>query len=199
MGDSMQYSEHDFQKILEAYPETITKEQLYKICGVSKKTAQHYLMNGVVPCVDTGKKTRRYTIRTVAVIEFLRKRQSDPHAYLAPLGWYKPNGIRENKPRNHTPVMCARLVKALRCLIEQYPDVMTVPDVANLTGYHRETIVRWCSKNKIEHFLIRRAYLIPKEILLQYLTADRCFAINETAKQHILITFKQMDTSLQDN
>ena len=61
-----------------------------------------------------------------------------------PLGWYKPNGIRENKPRNHTPVMCARLVKALRCLIEQYPDVMTVPDVANLTGYHRESSSTVC-------------------------------------------------------
>jgi len=40
--------------------------------------------------------------------------------------------------------MCARLVKALRCLIEQYPDVMTVPDVANLTGYHRESSSTVC-------------------------------------------------------
>ena len=46
-----------YQWILDSYPETITKEQLYKLCHVSKKTAQHYLVNGMIPCMNTGKKT----------------------------------------------------------------------------------------------------------------------------------------------
>ena len=37
-----------YQWILDEYPEIITKEQLYKICHVSKKTALHYLVNGLI-------------------------------------------------------------------------------------------------------------------------------------------------------
>lgn len=75
-----------YQWILDIYPETINKEQLYKLCYVSKKTAQHYLVNGIIPCVNTGKKTRQYTIRTVDVVVFLEARDRDPDACLAPLG-----------------------------------------------------------------------------------------------------------------
>lgn len=87
---------HDskYHWILDTYPETITKEQLYKLCHVSKKTAQHYLVNGIIPCVNTGKKTRQYTIRTVDVIKFLELQDRDPDSCLAPIGWYRQNATR---------------------------------------------------------------------------------------------------------
>ena len=40
--------------------EIITKEQLYKILHISKRRAKFLLDNGYIPCIDTGKKTRRY-------------------------------------------------------------------------------------------------------------------------------------------
>ena len=50
---------NDYEWVLDEYPEYITKEQLYKICKVSKKTAQKYLESGLIPSVCTGKKTHQ--------------------------------------------------------------------------------------------------------------------------------------------
>lgn len=51
--------------------EIITKEQLYKILHISKRRAKFLLDNGYIPCVDTGKKTRRYQIKMSDVQEFI--------------------------------------------------------------------------------------------------------------------------------
>ena len=174
-----------YQWILDIYPETITKEQLYKLCHVSKKTAQHYLVNGVIPCENSGKKTRQYTIRTVDVVHFLEARDRDPDACLAPLGWYKQSRTACH-PRIHSPTMQKKLTAALEIILQGYPDVLTSNQAAEVTGYHHETIVRWCAKRKLEFLSIRRSYLIPKVSLMAYLTDNRCHAINDTAKEHIL-------------
>ena len=176
---------NDYQWILDTYPEIINKEQLYRLCQVSKKTAQHYLENGIIPCVNSGKKTRKYAIRTVDVVAFLKARDSDPYACLAPAGWYK-QGATEYHPRVHSPYMQKKLRMALEVILQDCPDVMPSMLVAEVTGYHHETVVRWCRKKKLECFCIRRTYLIPKVSLMEYLTANHCFAINDTAKEHIL-------------
>lgn len=177
--------------IIEKYPETITKEQLYRLCHVSKKTAQHYLVNGLIPCTNTGKKTRQYVIRTVDVMAFLEARDHDPEMCLAPLGWYKQNAT-VYRPRVHSPAMQQKLRAALECILIHYPDVLTSTQVAEVTGYQHSTVVQWCSKKKLEFFNIRRSYLIPKVNLMEYLMDNHCHAINDTAKEHILMTAQQI-------
>ena len=118
-------------------------------------------------------------------VEFLEKRDRDPDICLAPVGWYKENVV-VYRPRVHSPVMQRKIKAALEIILQKYPDVLTSNEAAKITGYHHETIVRWCSKKKLEYFCIRRAYLIPKISLMEYLTANRCRAINDTAKEHIL-------------
>ena len=55
-------------KILEQYPDSMTKDQFYRIAHISKRHAKYLLDSGLVPCHDSGKKTRRYTIQTRDVI-----------------------------------------------------------------------------------------------------------------------------------
>ena len=55
-------------EILQQYPEYITKDQMYRICHISKKTCLFLLESGLVPNIDSGKKTRRFKIKTVDVI-----------------------------------------------------------------------------------------------------------------------------------
>lgn len=54
----------DYKAILKAYPETISKEQLYKLCHISKRMAKFYLDNGMIACTNTGHSTHKYIIRT---------------------------------------------------------------------------------------------------------------------------------------
>lgn len=68
----MDYS-YDFAKIKADYPEKIGLEQMRVICHISKKTARYLLTSGLVPCIDTGKKTRQYIINTKDVITYLIK------------------------------------------------------------------------------------------------------------------------------
>lgn len=49
----------DYKAILKAYPETISKEQLYKLCHISKRMAKFYLDNGMVACTNTGHSTHK--------------------------------------------------------------------------------------------------------------------------------------------
>ena len=96
-------------KILEQYPDSMTKDQFYRIAHISKRHAKYLLDSGLVPCHDSGKKTRRYTIQTRDVVTFLCDREDNPDKYKAPKGLYIGNsgltkrGIRivSGKTENH--------------------------------------------------------------------------------------------------
>lgn len=78
-----------YESIRREYPEVITKDQFYRIAHISKATALFLLQSGKVPCKDSGKKTRRYKIRTDDVILYLIDREINPAKYRAPDCWYK--------------------------------------------------------------------------------------------------------------
>ena len=69
-----------YQDILEQYPIYMTKDQMYRICHISKKTCLFLLESGLVPCLDSGKKTRRFKIKTTDVIHYLEERERKPGA-----------------------------------------------------------------------------------------------------------------------
>lgn len=48
----------DYSILLEQYPEVVSKDQMYKICHISKRKATWLLENGVIPCQDSGKKNK---------------------------------------------------------------------------------------------------------------------------------------------
>ena len=96
-----------YDEIRKQYPETISKDQFYRIAHISKATALYLLQSGLVPCIDSGKKTRRYTIRTEDVITYLMEREIHPEDYRAPEMWYAKRSGR-TKPRKKR---CNRLKK----------------------------------------------------------------------------------------
>ena len=77
------------------YPEKITKDQFYRICHISKKTASYLLDNGLVPCINSGKKTRKYTILLSDVIAFLEAREENPLVFKAPDNYYRVDYVKE--------------------------------------------------------------------------------------------------------
>ena len=58
-------------KILEEYPNGMTKDQFYRVARINKQHAKYLLDSGLVPCINTGKKTRKYHIATHDVITYL--------------------------------------------------------------------------------------------------------------------------------
>ena len=71
-------------EIVSTYPKTINSEQLRIILGISKRKCAWMLQNGVIPCKDTEKKTRRYTIEITDVIHYVNTVSENPYAYFIP-------------------------------------------------------------------------------------------------------------------
>ena len=84
-------------KELAKYPEIMNKEQLRKVCHISKRTAHYLLQFNLIPHVCTGKKTRCYAIKKRDVINFMINREVNPSRYIVPTGWYK-YGNEDVKP-----------------------------------------------------------------------------------------------------
>ena len=148
MTESMKY----YESIRRKYPEAVSKDQFYQIAHISKATALHLLQNGLVPCKDTGKKTRRYTIRTDDIIFYLIDRELHPEVYRAPDRWYQERSGHYNSRvtyRNELTRLSEEERASFRKYMEdefcQYGDLLTIVEVAEAIGYWRQTLAELCN------------------------------------------------------
>lgn len=161
------YKTTSYQFILEQHPIYMTKDQMYRICHISKKTCLYLLESGLVPCLDSGKKTRRFKIKTTDVIHYLEDRDIHPEFYKPPEGYYKQPHISQPRALSEHDLLAMRQFyeKELASL----PDVMTIKQVSAFTGYGKTSVERWCSKQYLENFYIKRRFYIPKEYLIDFI------------------------------
>ena len=191
----MTKKETEYKEIKRKYPKTMSKDQFYQIAHISKATALFLLKNGLVPCEDSGKKTRRYTNKTDDVIEYLKNRESHPDYYKAIRGWYrgtagKKGTINESVAPDLSPEQHLLLIQYLTGLMKPYDDLMTVKQLAGFSGYNTTTVINWCNKN-LKHFNIAGRFLIPKISATEYLASPQLCSLPQKSKKHkeLLIDF----------
>ena len=174
-------------EILQQYPEYITKDQMYRICHISKKTCLFLLESGLVPNIDSAKKTRRFKIKTVDVIQYLKDRDDYPELFKAPDGFYKGKGGDKKAPsfdEVFTQEDLIRMRQYYERLLKNNPDVMSVEQVAQFTGYNKNSVSRWCGKKELKCFYIKQRYQIPKEYLLDFLVSRYFIGIAVKSVKH---------------
>lgn len=171
------------------YPEVISSNQLYKICRSSKRTARYYLENNFIPCIDSGKKTRRYKIRLDDVIAFLIAREENPILYKPHQNYYagqKPSvRIKVEKKINHTDYDLLR--EFWIEYLAECEDVITPKDVTEILGYSYKTVSKWCTEETLKSFLIYNRFMIPKEYLINFLASERATKISKKSDKHLEI------------
>ncbi len=103
----------DYNYFHEQYPETISMDQLYRICHVSKRKARWLLENGIISCEDSGKQTRRFHIRLEDVITFLERRDAGLLQEDIPVGIFSSGGRSHEQPRQilDSGALCAFLLE----------------------------------------------------------------------------------------
>ena len=175
-------TQNRYQHILDSYPEYITKDQMYRICQISKRTCLFLLESGLVPNIDSGKRTRRFKIKTTDVVAYLQQREHSPSLFRPPNGYYSKKQVSSSQAFSSTDIDNMRSFYSQ--LLQRYPDVMMVADVASFTGYHRNSVVIWCSKGYLKSYLVRQKYLIPKEYLLDFLQSDHFISIAVQSNKH---------------
>ena len=182
-----------YSYLIDKYPEYITKDQFYRICHISKKTALYYLENGFIPCIDSGKKTRRFKIAIKDIVVFLEDRDKNPEKYYLPNHYsnpFLPSEIRQYKakPQAKNNKYFYKLkrfneVKDYQKYLEQqfsdYPDMMTRYQVQQITGHSIDTIRLWCQSDKVRYIRHHSTYLLQKKSIISYLFRRELSHYNE--------------------
>lgn len=184
------------ETIKASYPKLISKDQLYRICHISKKTALYLLESGAIPSVNSGKKTRKYKIRLDDVITFLQEREINPLAFKPPENYYRgTNSVGSLRRRIFIP---QELMPEARTFFEnrfrKYKEVLTTAEVNKATGYSQKTIIDWYEKKEIKCFLIKNKLYFPKEYLINFLLSERCNGILRKSKLHITLLENLLST-----
>lgn len=191
-----------YKKIKKQYPKTMNKDQLYQVAHISKATALYLLKSGMIPCKDTGKKTRRYTIKTDDVIEYLRQRIIHPEKYKASEGWYV--GKTEGKKTKASEISCwvtltheqtSQFKKFFEDEMKEMPDLLTTKALSSFVGYKTSSVVKWCTSKKVKAFKISGEYLIPKECAIKHLVSPAmCRNPQQSYKYKLFIAeFKKLN------
>ena len=177
-----------YETILAAYPIYMTKEQMYQVCQISKRTSLFLLENGLIPCLDSGKKTRRFRIKTEDVIHYLEDREVHPELYKPPAGFYKQKVKNKVKSTNSPTPLTQKDVQFMRKFYEaklgKYPDVLSSKQISSFTGYDTTSVNNWCEKSKLKHFSIKRKNLVPKPYLIDFLVSKDYIGIGVKSKKH---------------
>lgn len=165
-----------YQQITNDFPEYVTKEQFYKIAHISKKTAQYLLQSKKIPCMESGKKTRKYKIKVSDIIDYLIDRE------LRSL-YYTP---KSSKHQDNISLISYLYVRVSSFSQEDYiglnnyftnmlielNDILTVKEISCFFGLADEIISRNCTKGKIQSFLIGGKRMIPKICLIEFLSSS---------------------------
>jgi|LSQX01.1.fsa_nt_gb hypothetical protein len=187
-------TEVESKTLKKLYPEGLSKEQFYKLCHVSKRTARYLLDTGLVPCQRREQQTHRYKIAVDDVLEYLNRRETEPERYAIPKD--KPlSSVSSYRVSRLLPYIELRLLTLYQAEMSQLPDTLTVQDVSKTTGYSVKTIIRWCRQSTIHSFLVKRTYRIPKECLLAFMMSARFRKISVKSDRHKSIIRNLMETA----
>lgn len=185
-------------EILSAYPLYMTKEQMYQVCHISKRTCLYLLEAGLVPCLDSGKKTRRFRIKTTDVLHYLKDRDIHPERYKPPEGFYKHLYTTAPSPRNFTEKDIRKMRSFYTEALTEWPDVLSSKQVSEFTGYCTTSVNNWCTKEKLKHFFIKHKFYIPKKCLIDFLVSWDYIGIGVKSLNHRIMD-KQLRAYLRSH
>lgn len=158
-----------YEHLREQYPDVITKEQLYRICHISKRKAVWLLEHGVISCEDSGKQTRRFRIQLEDVIRFLERREAGELDNIFPQGYFSSHRPPAREERVYLD--CDGLRDLLLIRWEEEPDMLTGRQVEVLCGYCVNTVNKWLKKGRVVGVNYYGTNLISKESLAEHLAS----------------------------
>ena len=179
--------------------EIISLEQLYKMLHISKRKAAWMLQNGIIPCEIRNTPTHKYSVRKEDVLAYMAKSDREKRKEI-PVGIF--NAKKTNNPRRtESPDSdCGgyfdntnyklrgkereRFKEMLENLLSAVPDTLTVDEVAELTGDHRRTILRYVQRKYIYAVNIMGKCYISKQSIINYLATDKAFRNTQKSEWH---------------
>lgn len=182
-----------YDKLKTEYPAYVSLDQLRVICKIAKRTARYLVTNGIIPVIDTGRKTWRYRISIDDVIDYLRKR--DRQGSMIPVGAVnsrKTNRRKASYSQDVAPGDEYLVAEYFEHLYADYPDILTTSDMAEMTGLHKKSLQRIIEAGHIKVLASSPRCIIPKVYFLRFVASRRFIDVwsNSEAFIKVLEGFK---------
>ncbi len=141
---------------------TVTAEEAAKILHISKRKCSWMLENGIIPCEDTGKKTRRYTIYRKDVLECSKIMDSIefPQMFSAVKGNVKKENLTDEQIESYTTYLIKKW--------EGVNDVLTAKIISDVLGYNIESVRRWLRSGKLQSVIVQGDFVVAKLWLAEF-------------------------------
>ena len=165
-----------YEKLKSQYPAYVSLEQLRSICRIARRTAHYLVANGIIPSIDTGRKTWRYKISIDDVIAYLHQRGKS--GSMVPMGAVNSRK-KTDKPRRRSfsqavaPGQEQEVVEHFVRIYADYPDVITTQDMATMTGLHKKSFQRILGEGHIKVLENGRKFIIPKVYFWEFIASRR--------------------------
>ena len=181
----MKYRWKDIKKL----PDEISLEDLRIVCHLSKSTARYYLQSGLIHCEHNGKKTHCYSIKKSDLITALKNYETSPHKFAI------PGKVNAGKKRPKTSFSITQLPgreiesKTAKSFYQnklaQFPDLIYAEQAAEVTGYTKKTVIRWCNKGHVPYLYKHPKTYIPKKDFLLFLLSEKYNSIAKKSETHL--------------
>ena len=183
------------------YKDYISLEQFRIICKIAKRTASHLLTTGVVPCIDTGKKTCRFRIKVDDVITYLHNIETVERITangVVSCKVVRPSILRKQYIEFLTELPKAGFLNYLKHTFYHYPDVMTPSDIAEITGLVEGTIQHYSRAGHLKAFRISRNHMIPKQYAYEFIMSKK-FIESLSPVEYIIKLSHELEAWLEIN
>ena len=159
--------------------EYVTQEQVRLMLHISKRKAKYMLDNGIIPCINTGKKTRQYRVK-VSDIEYYME-----HPYDFAVGMF-PSGSKHKPVKKEAVRLDDEVVREYYLkLLSKENDMLSVQEISKLTGYSTSAIYRWIERGWVDSMMFLGRHLIRKDNLYSFLISPTCATFPQKSLKHL--------------
>ena len=178
--------QNKYSELRKQYPEYVSLDQLTRICRISKRNAKYLVDNGIIPYIDTGKKTWRYKIALNDVIGYLRRREQI--GSMIPRGATSPHmSHRKCFAQMVESGQKTDIVEYFNHIYADYDDVLTAADIVEMTGLEKSTILKLLKSGVIKSIATNPKYLIPKSYLLEFVATPRFIEYRTNSEEFLKV------------
>ncbi len=166
----------------------LSADELYRYLHISKRKLKFLLENDYIPCIDTGKKTHRFLIKTGDAKEFKRRMDTE-QGFLSELYGQFNSGIYTPRKKliEPTPENCAAFRDFLAERWADFPDALSTKLAAELIGCAPQRVGDWMRKGVISSVSIGGVRYCSKVEFIAYCASQNMLRKPGAARYRELI------------
>ncbi len=159
----------------------ISKEQFRKEAHISKRKALALIQSGLVPAIDTHRKTRRYWIKREDVLHYIQEREVRPNKYRRKI---PPKVLCQGAYVEYDPCTAIKLRRSITSIWSEVPDMLSTCMISQLLGYDADTVRRWLKKWAAARIRTQYGTLFSKKSLILALTGKEIQTMKYKSQEH---------------